>query len=116
MLVVLKLGRAYSPQPRLISAGIESSGDVVPRSMTFRQRWAAAADADHQYGHRRAENLGAASGRPPSSPSVAIFIVIEAYASSRGPPSTLGGVYVFAVIGVALSSTCRQSWSRCARA
>ena len=45
----------------LISAGIESSGDVVAAVMTFFaiRLGARPADEMHQYGHRRAANLGA---------------------------------------------------------
>src|SRR5437762_1271755 len=45
----------------LISAGIESSGDVVAATLTlFAVRLGGRpADHGHPYGHRRAENLGA---------------------------------------------------------
>jgi cation diffusion facilitator family transporter len=61
-LVILKLGVGLLiGSLALISAGIESSGDVVAAILTFfavrlgRQP----ADPEHPYGHARAENLGA---------------------------------------------------------
>jgi cation diffusion facilitator family transporter len=62
LLVILKLGVGLiAGSLALISAGIESSGDVVAAILTFfavrlgRQP----ADPEHPYGHARAENLGA---------------------------------------------------------
>jgi cation diffusion facilitator family transporter len=62
VLVILKLGVGLiTGSLALISAGIESSGDVVAATITFfavrlgRQP----ADPEHPYGHGRAENLGA---------------------------------------------------------
>ncbi len=45
----------------LISAGIESSGDVIAAILTFFavRLGGRPADREHPYGHRRAENLGA---------------------------------------------------------
>ena len=45
----------------LISAGIESSGDVIAAVLTFFavRLGGRPADRGHPYGHRRAENLGA---------------------------------------------------------
>ncbi|HEY2536258.1 MAG TPA: cation diffusion facilitator family transporter [Solirubrobacteraceae bacterium] len=61
-LVILKLGvGSITGSLALISAGIESSGDVLAATITFfavrlgRQP----ADPEHPYGHARAENLGA---------------------------------------------------------
>src|ERR1700704_5637744 len=62
LLVVLKLGTGIlTGSLGLISAGIESSGDVVAAVLTFFaiRLGARPADETHQYGHRRAENLGA---------------------------------------------------------
>jgi cation diffusion facilitator family transporter len=62
LLVVLKLGAGLaSGSLGLISSGIESSGDVIAAALTFFavRLGARPADADHPYGHRRAENLGA---------------------------------------------------------
>ena len=61
-LVVLKLGTGLVVGSLgLVSAGIESSGDVVAAVLTlFAIRLGARpADANHPYGHRRAENLAA---------------------------------------------------------
>ncbi len=60
--MVLKLGVGLaSGSLGLISSGIESSGDVIAAVLTFFavRLGARPADADHPYGHRRAENLGA---------------------------------------------------------
>ena len=62
LLVILKLGAGLlAGSLGLISAGIESSGDVVAATLTyFAVRLAVQpADPEHPYGHRRAENLGA---------------------------------------------------------
>jgi divalent metal cation (Fe/Co/Zn/Cd) transporter len=64
-LVVLKLGAGLVVGGLgLVSAGIESSGDVVAAVLTpFAVRLGARpADAKHPYGHRRAENLAALGG------------------------------------------------------
>src|SRR5947209_16584137 len=62
LLVALKLGVGLATNSLgLISAGIESSGDVLAAVLTFfavRLAWRPA-DRGHPYGHRRAENLGA---------------------------------------------------------
>jgi len=61
-LVALKLGVGLATHSLgLVSAGIESSGDVVAAALTvFAVRVAGRpADRGHPYGHRRAENLGA---------------------------------------------------------
>src|SRR3954454_4577229 len=62
LLVLLKLGTGLiSGSLGLVSAGIESSGDVVAAIMTFFaiRLGGRPADERHHYGHRRAENLGA---------------------------------------------------------
>ena len=62
LLVALKLGVGLATGSlALISAGIESSGDVVAATLTlFAVRLGGRpADPGHPYGHRRAENLGA---------------------------------------------------------
>ena len=61
-LVVLKLGTGLvTGSLGLVSAGVESSGDVVAAVLTlFAIRLGGRpADANHPYGHRRAENLAA---------------------------------------------------------
>jgi cation diffusion facilitator family transporter len=62
LLVAMKLGVGLATASLgLISAGIESSGDVVAAVVTFFavRLGGKPADRDHPYGHRRAENLGA---------------------------------------------------------
>jgi cation diffusion facilitator family transporter len=105
LLVALKLGTGVATGSLgLISAGVESSGDVVAAVLTFLAIRLAGrpADADHHYGHRRAENLGAL-GEAAILVGGGIFIVVEAIAHLTGHPETLSTHwYVFAVIGVAL--------------
>jgi Co/Zn/Cd efflux system component len=72
VLVVLKLGTGLaSGSLALVSAGIESSGDVIAAVLTLGAVALATrpADAEHNYGHRRAENI-AALARPRSCSSV----------------------------------------------
>jgi Cation efflux family len=87
-----------------VSAGIESSGDVVAAVLTlFAIRLGARpADADHPYGHRRAENL-AALGEAAILTGGGIVVVVEAIGrlAGRGRPFETHP-YVFAVIVVAL--------------
>jgi cation diffusion facilitator family transporter len=105
LLVVLKLGTGIvSGSLGLVSAGIESSGDVVAAILTFFaiRLGVRPADLDHPYGHRRAENL-AALGEAAILYGGGIFIVVEAIVRLTGGTSDLvARWYVFAVIGVAL--------------
>ena len=105
LLVVLKLGTGIvSGSLGLVSAGIESSGDVVAAILTFFaiRLGVRPADIDHPYGHRRAENL-AALGEAAILYGGGIFIVIEAIVRLTSGSSDLAARwYVFAVIGVAL--------------
>jgi cation diffusion facilitator family transporter len=105
LLVVLKLGTGIlTGSLGLISAGIESSGDVVAAVVTFfAMRFGARpADEMHQYGHRRAENLGAL-GEAVILAGGGVFIVIEAIAQlTSGGHGVEAHWYIFAVIGVAL--------------
>ena len=105
LLVILKLGAGLlAGSLGLISAGVESSGDVVAASLTFfavrlgRQP----ADPEHPYGHRRAENLGALGEAAILLAGGAIVAVgaIKHLLSTEGTPDT--SWYVFAVIAVAL--------------
>jgi cation diffusion facilitator family transporter len=104
-LVVLKLGTGIlTGSLGLISAGIESSGDVIAAVLTvFAIRLGGRpADEDHHYGHRRAENLGAL-GEAAILAGAGVFIVSEAIGQLSGGTETLhAGWYVFVVIGVAL--------------
>jgi len=62
LLVALKLGVGLATGSlALVSAGVESSGDVVAATLTFFavRLGGRPADRGHPYGHRRAENLGA---------------------------------------------------------
>ena len=80
MLVVLKLGTGLvTGSLALVSAGIESSGDVIAAVLTFLaiRLGGRPPDADHPYGHRRAENLGAL-GEAAILTGGGVFIVVEA--------------------------------------
>ncbi len=105
-LVVLKLGTGIATGSLgLISAGVESSGDVVAAILTFFaiRLGGRPADADHPYGHRRAENLGAL-GEAAILIGGGVFVVSEAVGALTGGGETLNAAwYVFAVIGVALA-------------
>lgn len=79
-LVALKLGAGLvTGSLGLISAGIESSGDVVAAVLTlFAIRLGGRpADTNHPYGHRRAENL-AALGEAAILIGGGIIVVVEA--------------------------------------
>jgi len=105
VLVALKLGTGIvAGSLGLVSAGIESSGDVVAAVLTFFAiRFAVRpADRDHPYGHRRAENLGAL-GEAAILTGGGVFIVVEAAIRlAEGGHELDARWYVFAVIGVAL--------------
>lgn len=106
VLVALKLGVGIGAGSlALISAGVESSGDVLAAVLTFfavrlaRQP----ADEEHPYGHARAENLGALSeaGILLASGVVVAVEAIKRLVSPQGVPET--GWFVFAVIVTALA-------------
>jgi cation diffusion facilitator family transporter len=105
LLVALKLGTGIlTGSLGLISAGIESSGDVIAAVLTFFaiRLGGRPADHDHPYGHRRAENLGAL-GEAAILAGGGVFIVIEAVGRLiSGGESLSAHWYVFAVIGLAL--------------
>jgi cation diffusion facilitator family transporter len=106
LLVILKLGVGLiAGSLALISAGIESSGDVIAAILTFfavrlgRQP----ADPGHPYGHGRAENLGAL-GEAGILLAGGLVVAVEAIRhliSPSGTPDTHW--YVFAVIVIALA-------------
>jgi cation diffusion facilitator family transporter len=106
LLVILKLGVGLiTGSLALISAGIESSGDVLAAILTFfavrlgRQP----ADPEHPYGHGRAENLGAL-GEAGILLAGGLVVAVEAIRhliSPSGTPDTHW--YVFAVVAVALA-------------
>ncbi len=105
LLVALKLGTGIvTGSLGLVSAGIESSGDVVAAGLTFFaiRLGVRPADVDHPYGHRRAENLGAL-GEAAILSAGGIFIVIEAVVRlTKGGHELDARWYIFVVIGVAL--------------
>ena len=105
LLVALKLGTGLATNSLgLISAGIESSGDVLAAVLTFFAVRLAGRPADrgHPYGHRRAENLGALGE---AGILVAGAVIVSAEAISHlienGAPPSIHW-FQFAVIGVAL--------------
>lgn len=104
-LVVLKLGTGLvTGSLGLVSAGIESSGDVVAAVLTLLavRLGGRPADANHPYGHRRAENLGAL-GEAAILAGGGILVVVQAIGrlTGSGEPFEVHW-YVFAVIAVAL--------------
>jgi cation diffusion facilitator family transporter len=105
VLVALKLGTGIvSGSLGLVSAGIESSGDVVAAVLTFFaiRLGVRPADAEHPYGHRRSENLGAL-GEAAILTGGGIFIVVEAIVRlTEGGRGLEARWYIFAVIGIAL--------------
>jgi cation diffusion facilitator family transporter len=105
LLVVLKLGTGIATGSLgLVSAGIESSGDVVAAVLTFFaiRLGGRPADEDHPYGHRRAENLGAL-GEAAILAGGGVFIVTAAIGQLTGGTESLHARwYVFAVIGIAI--------------
>jgi cation diffusion facilitator family transporter len=105
VLVAIKLGVGLATGSLgLISAGIESSGDVVAAVLTFFavRLGGRPADRGHPYGHRRAENLGAL-GEAAILLGGGVLVTVEAVghllADERAP-----GIhwYQFAVIAVAI--------------
>jgi cation diffusion facilitator family transporter len=106
LLVILKLGVGLlSGSLALISAGIESSGDVVAAILTFFavRLGSQPADPEHPYGHGRAENLGAL-GEAGILLAGGLLVAVEAIKHlihSGASPDT--NWYVFAVIVVALT-------------
>src|SRR5712671_3664446 len=91
VLVAIKLGVGLGTGSLgLVSAGIESSGDVIAAVLTFFavRLGGRPADRDHPYGHRRAENLGAL-GEAAILLGGAVLVSIEAagrLSSSGAPP------------------------------
>jgi cation diffusion facilitator family transporter len=106
VLVALKLGTGLATGSLgLVSAGIESSGDVVAAVLTLLalRLGGRPADDSHQFGHRRAENL-AALGEAAILTGGGIVIVVEAVNRLTGGGASLQPRwYVYAVIVVALA-------------
>lgn len=105
LLVVLKLGVGLATGSlALVSAGIESSGDVGAAVLTYLavRLGGRPADRDHPYGHRRAENLGAL-GEAAILLAGAGVVAAEAVSrltSDHGPPELRWTQ--FAVLGAAV--------------
>ena len=106
VLVALKLGVGLATHSLgLISAGIESSGDVVAAALTvFAVRLGGRpADRGHPYGHRRAENLGAL-GEAAILLAGAVVVTVEALRHL-----IVGGTapdirwFQFAILGLAIA-------------
>ncbi len=106
VLVALKLGVGLGTHSLgLISAGIESSGDVVAAGLTvFAVRLAGRpADRGHPYGHRRAENLGAL-GEAAILLAGAIVVTVEALRRLIiGGTTTDVRWFQFAILGVSIA-------------
>jgi cation diffusion facilitator family transporter len=106
LLVVLKLGTGIATGSlALVSAGIESSGDVVAAILTLLaiRLGGQPPDREHPYGHRRAENL-AGLGEAAILSGGGAFVVVEAIDRLGGGGSNFNPQwYVFAVIGIALA-------------
>jgi cation diffusion facilitator family transporter len=104
LLMALKLGTGLvSGSLGLVSAGIESSGDVVAATVTFfaLRLGARPADREHPYGHRRAENLSALAEATILFGG-GVIVVIEAINRLAHGRSFEPRWYVFAVILVAI--------------
>jgi cation diffusion facilitator family transporter len=105
LLVLLKLGVGLATGSLgLISAGIESSGDVVAATLTFFavRLGGRPADPEHPYGHRRAENLGAL-GEAAILLAGGLIVSVEAIShllDTEQAPGTHW--YLFLVIAIAL--------------
>ena len=106
LLVAIKLGVGLATDSlALVSAGIESSGDIVAATLTFFavRLGGRPADPGHPYGHRRAENLGAL-GEAMILLAGAVLVSVEAVSRliSGGRVPSIHW-YQFAVIGIALA-------------
>jgi cation diffusion facilitator family transporter len=106
VLVALKLGTGLATGSiALVSAGVESSGDVVAALLTLAavRFGARPADREHPYGHRRAENL-AALGESVIIAAAAALVLSEAVRrlGESDPHQVETTWWLFAVIGVAI--------------
>ena len=105
VLVALKLGTGLATGSlALVSAGVESSGDVIAAVLTLGAIRIAVrpADRDHNYGHRRAENIAALgeAGIVFVGGCVIAFEAIKRLVDGGG--DLHASWYLFAVIGIAL--------------
>jgi cation diffusion facilitator family transporter len=105
VLVGLKLGTGLlTGSLGLISAGVESSGDVIAAIFTFLaiRLGARPADEDHPYGHRRVENL-AALAEAAILTAGGVVVVSEAVDRLSGGGHPYGShASAYVVIGIAL--------------
>jgi cation diffusion facilitator family transporter len=105
VLVALKLGTGLvTGSLGLVSAGIESSGDVIAAVLTFFaiRLGTRPADAGHPYGHRRAENL-ASLGEAAVLVGGGTFVLVEAIGSLRRGGDSLSATWpLFVVLAIAL--------------
>lgn len=104
LLVALKLGVGLATGSLgLISAGVESSGDVVAATLTFFavRLGARPADPEHPYGHRRAENLGAL-GEASILAAGGLLVSVEAIRRLIEGQTLRTHWYQFAVLAIAL--------------
>jgi cation diffusion facilitator family transporter len=106
-LVALKLGTGVATGSlALMSAGVESSGDVIAALLTLVaiRFGARPADREHPYGHRRAENL-AALGESVIIAAAAALVTSEAIRrlASDDPHVVETEWWLFAVIGAAIA-------------
>ena len=104
-MVALKLGTGLATGSlALVSAGVESSGDVIAAVLTLGAIRIAVrpADRDHNYGHRRAENIAALgeAGIVFVGGCVIAFEAIKRLVDGGG--DLHASWYLFAVIGIAL--------------
>src|SRR4051794_23661145 len=108
LLVLLKLVTGIlTGSLGLISAGIESSGDVVAAVGTFFaiRLGGRPADETHHYGHRRAENLGALA-EAAILLAGGTFILTEGITRlSEGGPELEAPWNIFPGLGVALGAS-----------
>jgi cation diffusion facilitator family transporter len=106
VLMVLMLGTGLvTGSLGLVSAGIESTGDVVAAVVTFFavRLGARPADHEHPFGHRRAENLSALAEAAILFGG-AVVVVVEAIGRlSGGGGSLVARWYVFTVISLAIA-------------
>jgi cation diffusion facilitator family transporter len=105
LLIALKLGVGLATGSLgLISAGVESSGDLIAAILTFFavRLGGRPADRGHPYGHRRAENLGAL-GEAALLLAGGLLVSVQAIVHLAGDERPPGiHWYQFAVLGVAL--------------
>jgi cation diffusion facilitator family transporter len=104
--MVLMLGTGFATGSLgLVSAGVESTGDVAAAVVTFFavRLGARPADDSHPYGHRRAENLSALA-EASILVGGGLIVVVEAIGRLAGTGGSFAAKwYVFAVIGIAIA-------------